>query len=120
MKHLFLIAGLSSLPLLASAQRKDLFDINNHLQKNKRKETLKSFSEIPALQGNSKYMLFQYRLSDETAVYSHPAYRMPVIVSEISPDQVPNPGLSQRLNTVILFLPTRPGYIPNPAPPISF
>lgn len=123
MKHLILFAGLSSLSVLAAAQQKDIFDIDRHLQGNKKFQVSPQTTySLPPLAVHSNRMSLQYRLPNADGIYSQQSYRMPVIVPETTLDQIPNPGLSQRLKTVILSWPRESisGNIPNNAPVISW
>ena len=119
MKHLLLVGGLSSLSVLASAQQKDLFDINRHLKGNKQFSipNKKSFQWLSNTEDPNRLML-KYRSANGDGIYSQSIYRMPVIVPNTDLTRIPNPGLSKRLYTAILGWPRKSitGMIPNPAP----
>ncbi len=123
MKHLLILGGLSSLSALATAQQKDLFDINRHLKGNKPFSIPqeKTF-QWPSFTEESNRLLLQYRLPNGDGIYNQSIYRMPVIIPESNLDWIPNPGLSRRLNKVIFGWPMKsaPGTIPNTAPKISW
>lgn len=122
MKHLFLVGGLSSLSVLASAQQKDLFDINRHLKGNKQFSipNKKSFQWLSNTEDPNRLMM-KFRTPNGDGIYSQSVYRMPVIVPTTDLSRIPNPGLSKRLSAVILGWPGKSitGVIPNPAPLMS-
>ena len=63
MKHLLILGGLSSLSALATAQQKELFDINRHLKGNKQ-FSIPSEKAFPLTSGpaDPSRLLLQYRL----------------------------------------------------------
>ena len=119
MKHLLLVGGLSSLSVLASAQQKDLFDINRHLKGNKQFSipNKKSFQWLSNTEDPNRLML-KYRSANGDGIYSQSIYRMPVIVPNTDLTRIPNPGLSKRLYNAVHGWPRKSitGVIPNPAP----
>lgn len=121
MKKIFLLFGIA-VSISATAQQKDLFDIDKHIQKNQA-EKLKIAGKEKNIAGQfpfSNNPRLNYTLSNGDRVVTLPFDNMPCIVPDISQFwAMPNPGkniLAYNFNV----LPKRlPGAIPNGAFPFK-
>jgi len=89
MKTIFLLLCLAS-AVIAAAQQKDVFDIQQHLQKKQSTPPRIAELKMPFDNGSRQNI---YSLPDQTQVIINPAYRMPVVTTDMKQFQVmPNAG----------------------------
>ncbi len=121
MKRIFLLLGIAGFTT-ASAQQKDLFDINSHLKK----KSADKLITVPKIKlGFQKPNIFQrnpdkispgysYSLPNGDKVYSSPSYHMPVVVTDMKQfNKMPNIIMGRRPDIVLLTK------IPNAAVPFT-
>ena len=121
MKRIFLLLGIAGFTT-ASAQQKELFDINMHLKKKhaeksiatpKTKEDLQRANPFQ-FKSNKKLTTYSFALPTGNKVYRAPAYHMPIIVTDMRQfNKMPNVIIGETIATIF---PTR---IPNAAPPFT-
>ena len=122
MKKVFLLLGIASFTT-ASAQQKDVFDINRYLKK---KNAEKSIT-IPKIKlGFQKPNIFQrnpdkispgysYSLPNGDKVYSSPAYHMPIVIPDMRQfNNMPNVVIVGRRPDIVSL-----AKIPNAAVPFT-
>lgn len=121
MKKVFLLLGIAGFTT-ASAQQKDVFDINEYLKKKNAEKSI----IVPKIKlGFQKPNIFQrnpnkispgyfYSLPNGDKVYSSPSYHMPIIVPDMRQfNKMPTVTMGQRPDIVELTK------IPNAALPFS-
>jgi hypothetical protein len=131
MKKLLVIAGLAAFSF-ASAQQKDIFDIQKYLQKKQAEEKLQKMKDrfIPSNPSNPKFYLPeslyppQARLSQTlpngNKIYLLPMDNMPCIVpdkDQYADNMPPAPKKFELFDTQQRNNRQQPGAIPNPAYP---
>lgn len=121
MKKVFLLLGIAGFTT-ASAQQKELFDINKHLQKKNAEKPIATPKIKPGFQRGNP---FQFKPSKNSAkyylvlpngdkVYRSPEYHMPIVVPDMRQfNTMPNAIIEKSIATIFT---TR---IPNAAPPFT-
>lgn len=121
MKKVFLLLGIAGFTT-ASAQQKDVFDINAYLKKktadksklappSKQNFKKNNFFEIDA---NKKLPKNSYLIGNGDRIYSSPGYHMPIVVTDMRQfNRMPNAITGITLEIVSLTK------MPNAAPPFS-
>jgi hypothetical protein len=110
MKKILLIAGILVFSF-ASAQQKDLFDIQQHIQEKIKESKLRSLvPKQPFLYPQSK-LSHPYTLPNGNKVYTLPLDNMPCVEPDMSQFNMPNIAKSDKY-----LQRNMSGRIPNPAP----
>jgi hypothetical protein len=123
MKRVFLLFGIAAFSS-ASAQQKDVFDINRHIQEllNKNNTALKSSgpAEINTYFLNGPHqsnVTLSHVLPNGDKVYLLPQDKMPCVVPGITLNNMPNISDPDEYFEALAFKNNTPGIIPNAVKP---
>ncbi len=123
MKKIFLLFGVATFSS-ASAQQKDVFDVNRHIQGllNKNKAAGKSAGPVEIntyfLKGShTSGVNLSHILPNGDKVYLLPQDNMPCVVPGINRNNMPNISLPDKYFETLAFKNNTPGIIPNAVKP---
>ena len=123
MRNVFLIFGIAAFSA-ASAQQKDLFDIQKHLLKKqaqgKRTTEHNIFLTLPEISSVQIHQQLFYSLANGDKVFQLPTDNMPCVIPDMSRFQtMPNPILIIPFNLNSYPRRMQPGLIPNVSSPAN-